>query len=271
MMSSVGRIGLALLLFTAAALAAGLGKIEGTVPATFTGDLYLLLTTIIASLLIDAKRRDALAEAHRNELLSRKLLEVQDQERRELSQWLHDEPLQLLVAARMELGAVKAGRSGAEERLGRRIKEAESTIRKAAFDLSPYALEELGLCEAIRLLAEDEGGQAGIEVSMDCEALEPHPQQDHAYFAIARELISNAVRHAQASKVCVSLRRDGSGIAMLVRDDGIGIAEEKRLDALKNGHLGLVSARERAAAVGCELRVERPADGGTCVSIRPRD
>ncbi len=44
-----------------------------------------------------------------------------------------------------------------------------------------------------------------------------------------------------------------------------------RLDALKNGHLGLVSARERAAAVGCELRVERPAEGGTCVSIRPRD
>ncbi|MEZ5061672.1 MAG: ATP-binding protein [Solirubrobacterales bacterium] len=166
---------------------------------------------------------------------------------------------------------MKAGRSGAEEELGRQIEEAEATIRKAAFDLSPYALEELGLCEAIRLLAEEEGRRETIEISMDCEALEPHPRQDHAYFAIARELISNSVRHARASKVHISLRRDGSGIAMVVSDDGIGIAEEKRLDALKNGHLGLVSARERAAAVGCELRVERPAEGGTCVSIRPRD
>lgn len=260
-----------MLVFTLSSLLGGWGEVDSVIASTAASDIYLLVVvvaSILTAILLDAQKRGLLLEVERNRLLSQQLLEVRDAERQELAQWLHDEPVQLLVASRMELEAVRTGTHGAAGRLEDRIELAERNLRDAAFELSPYALEELGLCEAIRQVAEEASAQTSMELEMDCESLPSH-SDDRSYFAIARELISNAARHSRGSTLEVVVEADGGGVRLVVKDDGVGIDRERRLDALKEGHLGLVATRERAAAIGAELSIETPARGGTRITVRP--
>lgn len=270
---TTGSVGVAsLAAFTASSLLGGWGKVDGALASTLASDIYLVVIAVasmLAAALVEAQRKGALEEAERNRLLSRQLLEVRDTERQELAQWLHDEPVQLLVASRMEIDAVRSGSGDAADRLEDRIELAEKHLREAAFELSPYALEELGLCEAVKRVAEESCSARGMDLVMDCASLPPH-DHDRAYFAIARELISNATRHSFGYSLDVEIEADGDGIRLVVEDDGVGIDPKRRLSALTEGHLGLVSARERAASVGAELKIERSGPGGTRIAVAPR-
>lgn len=83
---------------------------------------------------------------------------------------------------------------------------------------------------------------------------------------IAREALSNALRHAQSRGVVRALAGDGRDLRLSVRDDGGGIAEADR--ASRPGGLGLVGMRERAIAIGARLELLHPVAGGTEVQLR---
>lgn len=258
--------------FTAAALAEDVGNLPGAETTILTGDVYLAAigaASVLTSVLLRDRGAEALAYAERSRSLSQQLLEIRDAERRELAHGLHDHPVQLLGAARIEIGAARKNEPGAIERISERVELAEEALRKTAFELHPYALEELGLCEALKRVAEEECSRSGIALRLDCDAV-PRSSSDGPVFAIARELIRNAARHSGAGVVEVRVSAADGGILLRVDDDGIGISPERRRSALQNGHLGLVSVRERAESIGAALSISSRDGGGTRASLDTR-
>jgi two-component system NarL family sensor kinase len=85
--------------------------------------------------------------------------------------------------------------------------------------------------------------------------------------ALARELLTNAAKHAGASRVRVSVRHDEDAILLEVADDGQGIPEGRLATALREGHIGLASSVQRVEAVGGTLTVSSVEGGGTAVSV----
>src|SRR5262249_14859642 len=84
------------------------------------------------------------------------------------------------------------------------------------------------------------------------------------FFRAAQEALANVVRHAAASNVTISLEADSERVAMVVADDGRGVAP---VDLRKPGSLGLLGIRERFAAAGGGLLVERGSPRGTCLTV----
>jgi len=250
--------------YSLAALLEDVGDLSGAGATILTTDIFILVVAIasgIASILLQRRIGETLAHAERGSALARELLEVRDAERRKLAHDLHDHPVQLLGAARVELGAARDGNREALERIAERVELAETALREMAIELHPYALEELGLCEAIRRIAETECERAGLELRLDCGSLSPSPL-DRQLLAIGRELISNAAHHSGGSVVEVRVSAEAGLLKLEVADDGVGLAEERRKDALREGHFGLVSVTERAAAVGGKLHIgSRPGEG----------
>jgi len=258
--------------YSAAALASDVGDLPGAGETILVHDIFIgvvAVASVLASILLQRWTGETLAQAERSRALARELLEVRDAERRRLAAELHDHPVQLLGAARVELGAAREGDRAAIDRIAVRVEEAEAALRSTAIELHPYALEQLGLCGAVRQIAEAECERAGIELRLDCDALSP-TGLDRQIFLIARELISNAARHSGGSVVEVSVRRRDDLLSLTVRDDGAGLNEERRAAALQSGHLGLVSVAERSAVIGGELSVGSASGVGTRVELEVR-
>ena len=89
---------------------------------------------------------------------------------------------------------------------------------------------------------------------------------DSMVFALARELVSNVVRHSRATRATVSLRAVDGVCHLDVVDNGTGISQQDAFRRLQEGHIGLASQRERVEAAGGQMRIV-PAATGTHISV----
>jgi two-component system NarL family sensor kinase len=216
---------------------------------------------------------DALREE--NERLRRELdecrqlvvqvMEAEDQGRRRIAQLIHDDSLQTLLAANQELIEAAPGRAQVT-RAHEVVEGAIARLREAMMALHPVTLEEGGLEQALGAVARQAARQGGFEVSieLDPEAVGPNGE---LMLAVARELLTNAARHSRASRVGVTLARDGDAVELTVEDDGVGIAPERRAEALAEGHIGLASVGQRLRAAGGTLEITS-SNAGTTVKAR---
>jgi signal transduction histidine kinase len=94
----------------------------------------------------------------------------------------------------------------------------------------------------------------------------PHSTQNEL-FRIAVEGITNAVKHAQPTRIAVEVRHEADHVAVLVTDDGVGMDEARRIAAEAGGHFGLQAMIERAALIGAQLEVRPGEGGGTVVEV----
>ena len=254
----------AILTFSLASMISKIGGLPGGTETMLASDLYLIavgVVCVLTSLLIWERASQVRAYGTRARLLSQKLLEAEERERRDLAIGLHDGPVQELTGAQLEIG--RARRSLDPEGLDRisaQIAKAEGSLRETAFNLYPDALEELGLCEAIHDVAADACERAGMDLRIDCDSLAATPQ-DGQLFAITRELISNATRHSGGTTVDVRVETDDGSTRLFIADDGCGVDPDLQAKALRRGHLGLVSVRERANAIGASLSFRSGVDG----------
>ena len=205
--------------------------------------------------------------------LSRRLLEVQESERKSLARELHDDIGQALTALKLNLEALQRGRDGAT--LESRVQEALETtrhtldrVRQLSLSLRPLQLDDLGLAAALRSHLDRQatlGGFAPHPEIQDFPARLP-PEVETACFRVAQEAVNNIVRHARARNVWLQLALDGKQLALSVRDDGIGfdVAAAQRRAAL-GASLGVVSMAERAALAGGALRIESAPGRGTAL------
>lgn len=211
------------------------------------------------------------AHAQERERFSLRLLEAQDAERRQIARDLHDEFGQHLTALAATTATVaRLGRGNAAlidplERAHASIERLQALVRDLLGRLRPPGLDELGLASAIGALINDWNrrcaGRPRLSVACD-PASDTLPRALAAeIFRVVQECTTNAVRHAEADTIAVTLRVDAHGCVLEVRDDGRGADGREQV-----GH-GLANLRERAAACAGRLEFLHPVGGGFGVRL----
>ena len=201
--------------------------------------------------------------AARLQALSRRLLEVQEAERRHLARELHDEFGQVLAAITLHLHAARglAGEAALPrlDECATLLQQAGEQVRSLALELRPTMLDTLGLEATLRWLAEQHQQRTGCEVQVvgHLSGAPPSPDMAIACFRVAQEALTNVVRHAAARHVWIELSQSESVLELVVRDDGVGFevapAQEQ---AARRGSLGLLGMAERVQLLGGALQVE---------------
>ncbi len=213
----------------------------------------------------------AILEARQQlQVLSTRLIEAQEDERREIARELHDEIGQALTLVKIKLQQAARLRGGdAENLLEDCIEIADYTlkqVRDMSLDLRPPLLDDLGLEAALEWTLQRREQAAGWQTTIAADPLPRRlaPEIETACFRIAQEALTNVARHAQAKGVDVSLHVVGNELVLVVRDDGRGFDPEAvRLRPAQRASLGLVSMKERAALVGGRLEISTSNAGGT--------
>jgi PAS domain S-box-containing protein len=226
----------------------------------------------------DTKRAEqALKDSHRRlRILSQRLVEVQEEERRALARELHDRVGQTLAALNINLIIINGQLSSEVAQLiGGRLNdsmkfvaETIALVRDVMTDLRPAVLDDYGLEAALESQLSKFTSRYNIKVVFD----KPEPplprlgsSVEMTFMRIAQEALMNIARHAQAETVRLALRQDKDEICMSIHDDGIGI--ESWQDANRPGSHGLTIMRERADAFGGKLRVSSVPGQGTTVEV----
>jgi signal transduction histidine kinase len=191
-----------------------------------------------------------------------------DEERRRLARELHDGVAQALTHVRLELEflarhATASDVRGDAARLARVVDRALGDVRSTIHGLRAAAPGE-GLAAALRAYLRDLQRLGGPEILFNAGVVSGYPPEVEAeVFRIAQEAVSNALRHARASRIAVSLGIAPEGLRLSVEDDGVGL----RPDATSGSGLGLRAMRERAQRLGARLTLVRGPSGGTRVDL----
>ncbi len=195
-------------------------------------------------------------------------------ERARIAQEIHDELGALLTAIKMDLsfcleeaGATKSFLSEKLYQAMTRVDTAAQAVRKIAAGLRPSILDDFGLWAAIEWLAQDFQERTGIpcELSMDVLHVSVRRDRATAIFRILQEALTNVARHAQASRVSITVQAPGNDLRVEVTDNGKGIPSERIHDPQSFGLRGMF---ERAAVLGGEVRIHGTPGQGTRVAIR---
>jgi len=210
--------------------------------------------------------------ADRLQLLSRRLLEVQEEERRHLARELHDEFGQLLATITVQLHVAKtlageSARSIIEECISI-LQRAGDEVRSLALELRPTMLDTAGLDATLRWLASQHEQRTGIATEVVGHLNEVPGEVAIAAFRVIQEALTNVLRHAQAQHIWIELSQSDGAVELLVRDDGMGFDVPKTLDwAANRGHLGLLGMKERVQILGGHLEVDSKPGLGTRIRL----
>jgi len=141
------------------------------------------------------------------------------------------------------------------------------TVRRLASELRPMALDELGLVEAVEWQALQFQTRTGIAVEYECsqEKVDLNSEQSTAVFRILQETLTNVLRHAQATKVTITVKQESGEFFLAIKDNGRGITENEKSGAHS---LGLLGMRERAHLIGAQIDIIGIEGKGTLVAMR---
>jgi signal transduction histidine kinase len=196
------------------------------------------------------------------------------EERQRLARDLHDSVTQSLYsltllaeAGRRQAGMGDLGRTQRHlERLGETAQQALREMRLLVYELRPLELEAAGLASALQQRLESVERRSGVEVRLLVEGEVNLPAAvEEGLYRVAQEALNNALKHARATSVTVTVHTAGERAELTVADDGRGFDPEAVHD---RGGLGLVGIRERAQRLGGALTIESAPDRGTRVSLR---
>jgi two-component system NarL family sensor kinase len=237
---------------------------------TVNQDLYLAWTGSAATMLaIALRRRTARVEelaASRQRLVTQGIESV-ERERTRLAGALHDSPVQNLIAARHDLRrAQRCGDPGSFARVHEAINTTVAELREEIFNLHPHVLDHVGLGAALEQVARRYCHDGDLRVTVDVDTDEGLPQPQ-VLFALGRELLGNAAKHAQASEVRLCVRRESERVTLEVTDDGCGIPPGRMRHALLEGHIGLAAVSERVAALRGTFSIITAPEAGTTVRV----
>jgi signal transduction histidine kinase len=186
-----------------------------------------------------------------------------DEARRRFASVLHDDSLQLLTGAELQLERMRADSDGSHrsvqlDQLRNTLRRVEDSLRRLLMNVSPESLVlPHDMKEAIRERLEAMRLRAGIETHLDSRLPDEVPEEIQALLLKnVTEALTNVEKHAHATRVLVRAEVVGGGLRVEVSDDGAGfvVAESVHLP----GHLGLLALRERAQLAGgwCQFESE---------------
>jgi signal transduction histidine kinase len=258
-------------------------------PDAFTWGIYAIrgfvllgVTLILAytvATLATAQRREQAALATANQKLAEQAV-INEQlatsrERNRLARELHDTLAHSLSGTAVQLQAVATLLKLDPQAAATELIEAQQQIRRgleesrrAITALRASPLEELGLAVALQARAQRLAGRMGLPlhavISNNLPPLSPLVEQ--SIYRIADEALLNIDRHAQASRIEVSLGLENGRIHLTISDDGQGFNVQQMV-ARNNGRFGLLGIKERAALIDADLKIESGTDQGTTVRL----
>jgi signal transduction histidine kinase len=206
--------------------------------------------------------------------VARRMVEVQEAERRELANHLHDLVGQKLTALSLNLNIVKGQLlpNQAAQVLDESLKVVEETtdsIRDVMAELRPAVLDDFGLAPVLRWYADQFTKRSGVATSVveQGPARRLSPIAEHALFRLAQSALVNVSKHARASRAVVTLRTTPESTRLTVCDNGVGF-DPMTVDQPARDHgWGLMIMRERAASIGARLNIQSAPGNGTKVIV----
>lgn len=232
------------------------------------------LADSLSSYLTRREAEEGLRDTHAElQALSRQLMYLQEQERRQLAHDLHDEVGQALTALKMNLQTMQrvADMSAVQNSLFDSFGILDTLlarVRDLSLDLRPSLLDHLGLVPAIRWYAIRQAERAGLQVHVEADSLPEDLPPDMAVvcFRIVQEAVTNVLRHAKATQLDVVLRTTDSGFDLIVKDNGVGFrASDSMTEVEGRWAVGLVGMRERARALKGHVKIHSAPGKGTKV------
>nr|WP_202422601.1 ATP-binding protein [Gordonia sp. SID5947] len=204
--------------------------------------------------------------AERSRLLD-DVMQIEQRERRDLAEHLHDGALQYVLGARQELAALGDNGRDSESiaRIDEALRESARLLRSTLGELHPAVLEQAGLAVALTDLARSVEHRTSLTVTVDTAGWpdDRRTPVDPVLFATARELLTNVVKHARATAVDLTAEADEGMARIVVVDDGVGVDPAQLDRRVAGGHIGLASRRVRLEGQGGTLRVGPHPRGGT--------
>jgi two-component system sensor histidine kinase UhpB len=217
--------------------------------------------------MLDIQEQNA-ADLHQ---LSRRLIRAQEDERHRLARDLHDEAAQALTSLLVHLRLLERAKSPEEaqdrlQELRQLTAQALDDVRRVALDLRPTILDDLGLGPALEWRVDELNSQGDVAAEISIAGCEERLPRDLelVLYRVGQESLSNVRRHAEATHVSVSLRRDLDAVTMEIADDGVGFDTKANTGKRYQG-MGLVGMRERLGMVGGQLIIESAPGAGTRV------
>ena len=211
--------------------------------------------------------------------LSAKLIQVQEQNLKNISRELHDEVGQALTAVAINLGTIKSNKSQVlteetVERLGESLLITENVltqVREISHNLHPSILEDLGMVSALRWAVGRYRNRTGIKIGLEIIAVieNPNPEIALSCYRVVQEALTNVAKHAQATSVQICLKEEGHTLSCIIEDNGNGYDQEA--EAAGDYHvrgIGLISMRERISSIGGHLSVQSQPGQGTTISFQ---
>ncbi|MGE5376688.1 MAG: PAS domain S-box protein [Bacteroidota bacterium] len=239
-------------------------------------DVEAVLVTVDIT---ERKQAEEALHRHRERLkiLSRRLVEVQEEERHAIARELHDRVGQNLAALTLNLNILRNQLSSEVlDKVGTRlndsvnlVKEILTITRSVMADLRPNVLDDYGLDAAINEYADRFTQRYGIRV-ITHTPVNPTPRLDPGVemtiLRIAQEALTNIARHSQASQAVMSIEMQDDGIEMTIEDNGLGILSWQKVN--QPGSHGLRIMRERAEAFGGYLKIHSTYKNGTKIEVK---
>ena len=254
-----------------ARLARGELSVRTGVPHTHDelGQLTLAFDQMAQAL--EQRERERERAAHKLQVLSYRLVEVQESERRHIARELHDEIGQSLTVAEMNLQAALQCPANAtkQRRLEESIQAVERVLEQVhdlSLNLRPSILDDLGLEPALRWYTNRQASLTGLRADFKAASLESRLDSviETECFRVAQEALTNVIRHSKARAVTVDLTKRNGHLHLRVRDDGVGFdVIALRSQAVQGASLGLLSMEERTALAGGGLEFNTAPGHGT--------
>jgi signal transduction histidine kinase len=197
---------------------------------------------------------------------------VREEERANIAREMHDELGQMLTALKMDIAWLQQKYSDHTEILVKSnsmltiVNETIRSVKRIYTELRPSLLDHLGLGAAMEWQAEEFQRRSKIECTVSLEPGDITVDIDLAivFFRIFQEALTNVVKHANATKVEASLKREYNRIVLEIHDNGVGISGD---DILKINSFGFLEMRERLYPLGGTISFEGKKNMGTTLTV----
>jgi PAS domain S-box-containing protein len=233
-----------------------------------------LTTTVMIREVSEAKRKEATLRTSEGQLrdFAARLEAVREEERTRVAREIHDELGQALTALKLDLSWVHS-KSKASRTIRRKMKSmiqhVDRTIdcvRRISSELRPAILDDLGFIPAIEWQVSEFRKRTGIRTRLISQAngLNLSSDDSVAVFRVVQEALTNIMRHAKATRVCVSLKREMGGLKITITDNGRGMTPNEKTDLKSTGIVGM---KGRIFRLGGEFNIFSEPGKGTRLDI----
>lgn len=223
---------------------------------------------------LNKKVHDATIQQSRTQALAFLLFQQQEEERREISRELHDEVIQILTGVNYQLSALSKEAATHTGHLQRGLHNTQTLIttsienvHRFAKELRPIVLDELGLIPAIRTFCRDYSKQIGVNIRVNASGSITSLSEvsKASLFRVAQEALTNAGKHAKASRITLSVKRVKENLQLKITDNGVAF-NVKKLDSRKiKNRLGVLGMQERIRLVNGNFRIDSKMGRGTVI------